>query len=295
MHRQSAAAITPLLLLALLGLSGGAEHLRAQCTPPPLRTWIRFADNGTCFDTLWFGFDWQATCGIDLSLWEIEQPPLPPAGVCDFRFVNIPGREGAEPPAGLGRGTRQDYRNEESYPIRLVDTFMVRLQPGDGGYPIGMRWTAAGIRSIADSALLTDEFGGILFQRAMHRESTAVLVHPAITRLLIIIRRVFVGDNAGGHAEPGPVPVLHSHPNPFNPSTDLGFELPERAHVVLTVHDLLGRVVARLAEAPYPRGSHSIRWDAEGQAAGTYLARFIAVTERDRQTLTQTRKLLLIR
>lgn len=66
---------------------------------------------------------------------------------------------------------------------------------------------------------------------------------------------------------------LSLYPNPFNHSALIRFELPERADVSVTVHDLLGRTVATLAEGSAEAGPHRIRWDGGGAASGMYLVR----------------------
>lgn len=60
-----------------------------------------------------------------------------------------------------------------------------------------------------------------------------------------------------------PVPlVLHqNHPNPFNPSTVITYELPERCRAVLTVFTVRGRPVARLVDRDQEHGRHEVRWD----------------------------------
>ncbi|MCZ7555217.1 MAG: Omp28-related outer membrane protein [Bacteroidia bacterium] len=66
--------------------------------------------------------------------------------------------------------------------------------------------------------------------------------------------------------------TLHqNYPNPFNPSTMVSFDLPQRENVILTVNDLLGREVARLADGEFDRGRHSMSFHADGLTAGTYI------------------------
>ena len=65
-------------------------------------------------------------------------------------------------------------------------------------------------------------------------------------------------------------------PNPFNPSTAIGFSLAHPADVRLTVYDALGREVAGLAEGSYPAGDHTVRWDGRAHrgvkvSSGVYL------------------------
>jgi len=71
------------------------------------------------------------------------------------------------------------------------------------------------------------------------------------------------------------------YPNPCNPSTELSFDLPSRADVLLAVYGLDGRRVATLLAGPLPAGRHAARWhgcDETGRpvAAGTYLYRLVA-------------------
>ena len=75
---------------------------------------------------------------------------------------------------------------------------------------------------------------------------------------------------------------VSAHPNPFNPSTTIAFELPRAAAVSLDIYDLQGRLVRRLLdESPYVTGSHKQVWDGrdgEGRAtsSGVYFYRFTA-------------------
>jgi len=75
-----------------------------------------------------------------------------------------------------------------------------------------------------------------------------------------------------------------NYPNPFNPETQIAFGLPEPAVVTITISDLLGREVAKIASAKYSAGYHSVRWaglDASGSKVGTgiYFYRINAVGE----------------
>ncbi|MDO9695726.1 MAG: FlgD immunoglobulin-like domain containing protein [Candidatus Latescibacteria bacterium] len=70
-----------------------------------------------------------------------------------------------------------------------------------------------------------------------------------------------------------------AHPNPFNPSTTVGFELGgvEPVAVSLAIHDLEGRHVRDLWTGPLGPGPHAVVWDGRddrgGQVAGgVYLA-----------------------
>lgn len=74
--------------------------------------------------------------------------------------------------------------------------------------------------------------------------------------------------------------VLHPiRPNPFNPSTRIGFELAQRERVSLVVYDTAGRRVRTLLDGPLDAGSHWVDWDGRsedgsGVASGTYFVRW---------------------
>jgi hypothetical protein len=84
--------------------------------------------------------------------------------------------------------------------------------------------------------------------------------------------------------------VHPNYPNPFNPSTVISFDLPERSRVSVVVHDLLGREVARLLDAERDAGVHEVVWDAHAAgrgvaASGMYIVR--ADAERDRERILE--------
>ncbi len=61
-------------------------------------------------------------------------------------------------------------------------------------------------------------------------------------------------------ADPG-VALLQNEPNPFNPSTRIGFTLEHDGQVTLLVYDVRGARVATLLDGHKPRGAHSLEWD----------------------------------
>jgi hypothetical protein len=64
---------------------------------------------------------------------------------------------------------------------------------------------------------------------------------------------------------------LHqNHPNPFNATTTIEFELFEDSHARLVVYDITGALVEILHDGDLGAGSHSIVWDAGGSASGVY-------------------------
>lgn len=93
---------------------------------------------------------------------------------------------------------------------------------------------------------------------------------------------------AGGPSLPEAPRLSGPYPNPFTRTTVIPYFLPEPQPVTLTVYDLLGREVARLADAPQAPGAHEVLFDATGLAAGTYLCRLQAGSRTITRTLVRT-------
>jgi len=68
--------------------------------------------------------------------------------------------------------------------------------------------------------------------------------------------------------------IESNFPNPFNPSTQIEYEVPEAGSVVLEVYDVLGRRVTTLVKSnEHPRGVFTVEFDAAGLSSGVYIAR----------------------
>ncbi len=84
--------------------------------------------------------------------------------------------------------------------------------------------------------------------------------------------------------------TLHPpYPNPFNPATVIAFELRVSSDVTLSVFDIAGQEVARLAQGSFPAGAHRRAFDGAGLGSGIYFARLQA------GDFTQTRKVVLVK
>lgn len=67
------------------------------------------------------------------------------------------------------------------------------------------------------------------------------------------------------------------HPNPFNPSTRIQFQMPEEGSVSLTVYDIDGHEVETLVNQLLPAGLHEVTWTADGLPSGIYFAKLATV------------------
>lgn len=85
----------------------------------------------------------------------------------------------------------------------------------------------------------------------------------AVARFLNTITSVFSPKEKTGN--------LLCFPDPFDVATLVQFELPTASRVLLTVYDLTGREVARLADERLPSGKHERTLDASDLPPGIYL------------------------
>jgi hypothetical protein len=100
----------------------------------------------------------------------------------------------------------------------------------------------------------------------------------------VIVRRVMEWFGAThndaeppvGRAIPEGFALKPNYPNPFNPTTNITFEVPRTMQATLRIFDTLGRQVAVLVNGQVPVGSHTVTFDGSNLASGVYLAQLVA-------------------
>jgi len=85
-----------------------------------------------------------------------------------------------------------------------------------------------------------------------------------------------------------------NRPNPFNPSTTIGFSLDQRGHVTLALYNILGQRVRTLVDWMMPAGRHAAAWDGKDEnghqmPSGVY---FYQLSVND---FRQSRKMVLLK
>jgi len=85
--------------------------------------------------------------------------------------------------------------------------------------------------------------------------------------------------------------LVSIHPNPFNPVTTVDFDLAAPGRARLTVYDIQGRLIARLADEDFPAGRVERTWtgkDSFGKrvASGSYVVRLEAEGFSESRTVT---------
>lgn len=214
---------------------------------------------GGAIDTLRFGLDPSATYGIDDALGEFEYPPFPPTSVFEARFVNVPGNP-VTPPEGLGEGVKTDIRRYRD--AEQIDTFRIRFQPGDNGFPVTISWPD-GI-SATSGAMTIRSAGKNIDMTA----AGSLTVDDPDASVATIIRQ---GDPQSGVDAPERVSgVLRISATPSvvsGESVAITYESTSGSRVTIDIYSALGDLVAR-ATPDSPAGQ--LRLESGRLAAGRY-------------------------
>ncbi len=91
------------------------------------------------------------------------------------------------------------------------------------------------------------------------------------------------GDVSVGEDAPFSFALDNPYPNPFNPTTAIGFTLPERLPVTLEVYDIRGVRISTLTDEAMDAGHHTLTWngrhdDGTPASSGIYIFRLNAGT-----------------
>jgi len=87
----------------------------------------------------------------------------------------------------------------------------------------------------------------------------------------IVVGVTYLGIGDQAHFDVNSIALVGNYPNPFNPTTQITFDLPAEYRVTLKVYNMLGQQVATIANGqPYEQGRHSITFDGTDLASGIY-------------------------
>jgi len=193
------------------------------------------------------------------------------------------------------------------------------------GFPEGCAYTASDIERCSimlNDTLLLEwsklecEDGDTVLMAKFSREDVASLLPPEGTAAEIkisgylpeaefegfdtikVIRRGRFAEGEDGDKGVGKAASaedgVFNYPNPFNPETVISFSLSAAGQVNLSVYDVQGKLVAKLADGKMEAGRHRVRWDGtnslgEKVTSGIYFYRLSTEDE------TVTRKMILMR
>lgn len=80
--------------------------------------------------------------------------------------------------------------------------------------------------------------------------------------------------------------ITGAYPNPFNPTTNIQYEIPERMNTQIVLYSVTGTELAVLSDGMAEAGRHNLQLDMSGYSSGVYLVRIISGDKMDVQKLT---------
>jgi hypothetical protein len=164
----------------------------------------------------------------------------------------------------VGRGWITDrWVNYE----RLLFAYTLKRLPSQITY---QRWEAATVRGTSSSEIALAESTWVDFQRQTATYSSTTDIG---------------NDNPTVHS----FTLYENYPNPFNPGTEMRFEVGVSGFVSLKIFDILGKEVATLVNENLPAGSYRRRWEPTGLPGGVYFYRLAA------NGFSDVRKMVLIK
>ncbi len=88
--------------------------------------------------------------------------------------------------------------------------------------------------------------------------------------------------------------LLSNHPNPFNPSTNISYELAKPGHVEIVIYDVMGKEITTLVSDQQTAGSYQTQWDGKN-SQGIQVAAGMYFYQLSFNGSAETKKMLLIK
>ncbi|OQY26452.1 MAG: hypothetical protein B6244_13555, partial [Candidatus Cloacimonetes bacterium 4572_55] len=85
-----------------------------------------------------------------------------------------------------------------------------------------------------------------------------------------------------------------NHPNPFNPSTTIHYEIPVAGHVTLQIYNINGQLIRTLTDESHVAGEHNVTWDAKNNQ-GEAVSSGIYFYQLEAMGTTQSKRMALLR
>jgi hypothetical protein len=162
-------------------------------------------------------------------------------------------------------------------------------------YPL--RWInldmSSGTLAAGDSQDITINFDSNDIEEGFHSGDIVITCDAWDTKIINVVLNVVV-PNEVNETLPATVELTGNYPNPFNPQTEIGFQIPKATEVELKIYNSKGQLVRTLADSYFPAGTHSLVWDGKDSSnnavgSGIYFYKLSA------DNSTQTRKMVLLK
>ncbi len=269
--------------------SGGSTWTLQSASAPASLKAVSFGDSVNAFAVGLAGVILRTTNGGKVwngPEWQVTSTNLNGVFSSDAKTATIVGDAGTILRTNDGGGVW--IKQQSSTKNRLHGVWFVGsklgLVVGDGG--IMLRTTDGGGTWVSQRSGTFNALNAVCFTDA--QRGTIVGDYGTILRTVSSDIVSGVGSSYGSPV-PNRYALNHNYPNPFNPSTAIGYQLMANTFVTLKVYDLLGREIATLVNEVHAAGFYTVRWNASSMPSGVYLYR---LQTRD---FVETKKMLLLK
>jgi len=123
-------------------------------------------------------------------------------------------------------------------------------------------------------------------KRFSSRENSTIANRP----VLMLTFSTTTGIVDENELVPGAIRLAQNFPNPFNPTTNIEYQLTQSSLVDLSIYNILGKKVATLVNKDQAAGTYNVQWNALGFISGMYYYKL-----QTNVGYEQTRKLILLK
>jgi hypothetical protein len=226
------------------------------------------------------GVNPEATTGFDPQF-DMPQPPLSPNGGSRLAFNN------PEWDLAAGNYFSRDIRLDNGDPLAW-NAVISTMTPGE----VVLRWDATTWPEDVDFQIYLPEDNRVVVMSMKGTDNLHLEIgnHP----VPIVIRTpdmvTAVEDMPGMNFDVG------VHPNPFNPTTTIHFDLPRPAVAEIRIYSVRGELLGVLGSESYPAGRQEVVWNGRDRSgrnvpSGSYFARLYV----DGQAIGTVSKMSLVR
>lgn len=286
------------------GGSGGTPHLVRDDTHVGILLPQPFTYYGESYDSLYICSNGWVSFGLatlpEFRNWEIPSPIGPPSMVCVFFDDLIANGDSIHPNDNMQHEVFTNWNGSNRFIIEWRALNRAGLVSGVPNRDFCTFQCVLEYNASGDGSLLflynqiantdaTNNYASVGIQDERHLRglgltfantyipSVAPLAAGRAIRFTTTPPDAYLdADDPRDDVVPTQFAMHAAYPNPFNPATELRFDLAQNAMTTLKVYDTLGREVATLVDGNMTAGAHSVRFDAAGLASGLYFARLVS-------------------
>ncbi len=146
---------------------------------------------------------------------------------------------------------------------------------GNNGRDTSMNLTRSFLDSAAVRLGLSGDSVRVFYKVKAYNGTDSLSSTNSVTMTL---RRISTGIHTVNEFIPMEYKLYNNYPNPFNPSTNINFDLPKSDFINLILYDISGKEVLKLINETLPAGSYKYILNAGNLTSGAYFVKFRSKT-----------------